>query len=98
MFKKFKRFIQDKGLIKEVLNIIMGILTVVALLVYSITKNVYSLCAVIILGAMINIINGLALIKRKEKRSFGLSMILLGIVILVIFAIFTANGYISVGD
>lgn len=94
MLNRIKKFISDKGLLKEVLNIIMGILTVVALLVFSITRSVVSISAVILLGAMINIINGLFWVRTKEKRSMGMSMILLGIAILLIFIIYASRGFI----
>ena len=95
MFKRFNRFIHDKGIIKEIINIILGILMVVALLVFSLTKNVYSICAVIILGAMMNIFNGLALLRKKEKKTMGMSMISLGIIVLFAFMIYLSGGYIK---
>ncbi len=94
MFKRLNRFIHDKGLIKEIVNILMGILMVVALLVFSFTKNVVSICCLIILGALMNITNGIALVKNREKKTMGLSMIMLGIVILLAFSVFYAGGYI----
>ncbi|MCR5585043.1 MAG: hypothetical protein K6F63_06405 [Lachnospiraceae bacterium] len=94
MLKRFRKFISDKGLVKEVLNMIMGILIVVALLVFSLTKNLISICAVILLGALINIFNGLFMIRSKEKKTMGMSMIMLGIAIILIFVIYASQGYI----
>ncbi len=94
MFKRFNRFVHDKGLIKEIVNIVMGILMVVALLVFSFTKNVFSICCIIILGALLNIMNGIALVGKREKKTMGLSMIMLGIVILFAFSLFLGGGYI----
>ena len=94
MLNRFREFIRDKGLVKEIVNIILGILMVVALLVFSITKNVFSICFVIILGALMNIINGFTMIKNKERKTMGMSMIFLGIIILFAFIIYSVGGYI----
>jgi hypothetical protein len=94
MLERLRKFFSDKGLVKEVLNLIMGILIVVALLVFSLTGNIISICAVIILGAFINVFNGLFMIRSKEKKTMGMSMIMLGIAILMIFLIYASRGYI----
>ncbi len=93
MFKDFFKIIKDKNLVKEVVNITVGILMAVALLVFFVTGNPYSICAVILLGALMNVLNGLSWIRRKEKKSMGMSMILLGVVILLVFMIYLSNGY-----
>ncbi len=72
----------------------MGILMLVALLVFSVTRNVYSIAAVIVLGGFMNIINGLSMVRRKERKTMGMSMILLGIIILFAFVIYFSGGYI----
>ncbi len=95
MFKRFNRFIHDKGLVKEILNIIMGILMVVALLVFSLTRSALSICAVIVLGSIMNVFNGLSMVRNKEKKTMGMSMILLGIIILFAFVYYFSRGYIG---
>ena len=94
MLKRFNRFIHDKGLVKETLNIIMGILMVVALLVFSLTRSALSICAVIVLGGLMNIFNGLSMVRNKEKKTMGMSMIFLGIIILFAFVFYFSRGYI----
>jgi hypothetical protein len=94
MFKRFNRFIKDKGLVTEVLNIIMGILMVVALLVFSFTGTTFSICLVIVLGALMNILNGFTFYRNKEKKTMGMSMIFFGIVIVFILIIFLSMGII----
>ena len=95
MFKRFNRFIHDKGLVKEILNIIMGILMVVALLVFSLTRSALSICAVIVLGSIMNVFNGLSMVRNKEKKTMGMSMIFLGIIILFAFVYYFSRGYIG---
>ncbi|MCR5823679.1 MAG: hypothetical protein K6G60_04515 [Lachnospiraceae bacterium] len=94
MLKRFKRFIQDKGLVKETVNIIMGILMAVALLVFSFTRSIWSICVVIILGALMNVMNGLSMLRKKERKTMGMSMIFLGIIVVFVFIVYFANGYI----
>ncbi len=95
MFAKLRKFLKEKGITKDFFNLFLGILMAVALLVFSITKNSLTIGPVIILGALMNIVNGLAMIKKKEKKTMGMSMIFLGIIILFAFVYYAAGGYIK---
>ncbi len=95
MFAKLRKFLKDKGITREFFNLFLGILMAVALLVFSITKNKFTIGLVIILGALMNILNGFAMVKKKEKKTMGMSMIFLGIIILFVFVYYAARGYIK---
>ncbi|MCQ2538192.1 MAG: hypothetical protein MJ124_07320 [Lachnospiraceae bacterium] len=87
MLKRVAKFFKDRGLGQETINIILGILMLAAFLVYGLTKSVVALSSVIFLGAMMNISQGLAYQKRKDRKSIGMCMILLGVIIIVIYAL-----------
>ena len=95
MLKGFGKFIKDKGIVKEVVNIALGIGALAALLVFSITQSVISLFAVVIIASLINILNGLSMYKNKEKRNMGMSMMMLGIVLVLFLVILSVMGFIK---
>lgn len=84
MIKKIREFLKNKGLVQDVFNLVIGILMMVALIAYSITRSVTSIYLVIFFGALMNLTSGLKLCRQKTKRNLGMSMILLGAIILFI--------------
>lgn len=88
MLKRVLTFFKNKGLGQETLNVFLGILMLVALVAYGITRTLVALVAVIFLGALINITTGLQYQKKKEKKPLGMCMIMLGIIILILTAFY----------
>ncbi len=88
MIKRVLTFFKNKGIGQETLNVFLGVLMLVALVAYGITRTLVALVAVIFLGALINITTGLQYLKKKEKKSLGTCMIMLGIIILVLTAFY----------
>lgn len=70
------------------LNMILGVFMLIALIAYAATKAVFALTVVVFIGAMMNITTGLSYQKRKDKRTLGACMIMLGIVIMFIYIFF----------
>ena len=91
--KRFRKFLEEKGLTQEALNIVLGIVILIALVTYGITGSVLSLFAVIFVGAMMNITTGLSYVRKNEKRTLGMSMILLGVVIIMIFGVYVTMSF-----
>ncbi len=91
--KRFRKFLEEKGLTQEALNIVLGIVILIALVTYGITGSVLSLFAVIFVGAMMNITTGLSYVRKNEKRTLGMSMILLGVVIIMIFGVYITMSF-----
>ena len=86
--KRIAEFLKDKGLVQETVNIVLGIVILIGLVLYGITRSMGSLVIVIFGGAMMNILTGLSYVRKKEKKPLGMSMILLGVIIIMIFAIY----------
>ena len=82
--KKLIEFLKNKDLVNSFLNVILGIFMVVALAIYGITGSGFWLCPVVISGALLNISQGFVFYRDKKKRSFGMSMIMMGLIIIVI--------------
>ncbi len=91
--KRFRKFLEEKGLTQEALNIVLGIVILIALVTYGITGSVLSLFAVIFVGAMMNITTGLSYVRKNEKRTLGMSMILLGVMIIMIFGVYITMSF-----
>ena len=86
--KRIAEFLKDKGLVQETVNIVLGIVILIGLVLYGTTRSLGSLVIVIFAGAMMNILTGLSYVRKKEKKPLGMSMILLGVIIIMIFAIY----------
>lgn len=82
MLKKLKKLFKNKEMINDTVNLILGLLMLTALLVFEITGNTISMYFVIFSGGLMTLSNGYRLLKQKNKRQMGQSMILFGIVIL----------------
>lgn len=88
MLKKIISFIKSRGIGQETVNIVLGVFMLAAFIVYGITKSLYALYSIILIGALINLTTGFSYLKKKEKKTLGTSMITLGFVIIFIFGFF----------
>ena len=83
MLEKWKNWLlKNKEQVNDTLNLILGLFMLTALLVFGKTGNRFSMYAIIFSGGLMNISNGYQMLKQKNKRQLGQSMILFGIVIL----------------
>ena len=82
MLEKLKKWLKNKEIGNDTINMILGLFMLTALLVFGKTGNRFSMYAIIFSGGLMNISNGYQMLKQKNKRQLGQSMILFGIVIL----------------
>ncbi len=87
--KRFFELLKDKGIGPEFVNILLGLIALASLVVFGITKSIFCIYVIIFIGAMMNIITGLSYVRRADKRNLGYCMVMLGVVIIVIFAVWT---------
>ncbi len=82
--KKILELLKNKELINSFLNVFLGILMLASLVVYGLTGSGFWLCPVVVFGALLNVSQGMRFYRDKKRRSMGLSMIMLGMIIIVI--------------
>ncbi len=82
--KKILEFLKNKELLNSFTNVLLGLLMMAALVVYGITGKGFWLCPVVACGALLNVSQGLRFYRDKKRRSMGLSMIMMGMMIIVI--------------
>lgn len=84
MLKKISKFLKNKEMVLDTVNIILGLLMLTALVVFWKTGNKISMFAIIFSGGAMNLCNGYRYLMQKERKQLGYSMILFGAVILVL--------------
>ncbi len=84
MLKKFLKFVKNKEMILDTVNIVLGLLMLTALVVFWKTGNKISMFTIIFSGGAMNLCNGYRYIKQKDRKQLGYSTILFGTVILVL--------------
>ena len=82
MLENLKKWLKNKEIGNDTINMILGLFMLTALLVFGKTGNRFSMYAIIFSGGLMNISNGYRMLKQKDKRQLGQSMVLFGIVIL----------------
>ncbi len=84
MLKKISDFFKNKELVRDTINMILGLLMLTALVVFWKTGNKISMFLIIFCGGAMNLSSGFRFLKLKGRKPLGQSMILLGIVIIVL--------------
>ncbi|MGN0505914.1 MAG: hypothetical protein ACI4FZ_05090 [Lachnospiraceae bacterium] len=84
MFEKLKKLLKNKEALFDGLNLLTGLTMMTALFVYGATRNEISMYLVIFTGGLMNLLNGRKLYEKKEKRNIGMSMMLLGAIVLIL--------------
>ena len=82
MIQKLKKWLRNKKIGNDTINMILGLFMLTALLVFGTTGNKISMYSIIFSGALMTISNGYRLLWKKGSKTMGQSMILFGIVIL----------------
>lgn len=82
--KKILEFLKDKELRNSFSNVLLGLLMMASLVIYGITGSGFWLCPVVAFGALLNVSQGFRFYRDKKRRSLGLSMIMLGMIIVVL--------------
>lgn len=82
MMRKIRELLKNKALLLDFSNLLVGFLMLVSLFSYGSTRSAGSLYLVIFSGGAMNLLNGYKFYQQKAKRNIGMSMMLLGAVIL----------------
>lgn len=82
MLENLKKWLKNKEIGNDTINMILGLFMLTALLVFGKTGNRISMYVIIFSGGLMTISNGYRLLQQKNQRHMGQSMILFGIVIL----------------
>lgn len=84
MMRKIKELLKNKAKLLDFFNLFLGLFLMTGLFFYGMTKGVTWLYLAIFSGGAMNIANGYRLYGQKAKKNAGMSMMLLGGVILFI--------------
>lgn len=82
MLEKIKKWLKNKEIVNDTINIILGLFMLAALPVFGKTGNHFSMYIIIFSGGLMNISNGYRMVRQKNKKQMGQSMVLFGIVVL----------------
>lgn len=89
--KKPGKSLKDFHLSYDIMIMVLGILLVVFLvLTFLHPENRFFMIAAFAAGGMVNIINGLKILKDKTKKNMGISYIFFGIIIMLLGILFRA--------
>lgn len=80
---KLIKFLKEFALLYDVIITILGIVLIISvLLAFQNPSNHYVVFAAFTAGGLINVFNGLKLLKDSKKKNMGMSSILFGIIII----------------
>jgi hypothetical protein len=80
---KRKKLLEKFTLKSDIINLILGIALIVSLiLIYQNPMNKYAILAACISGGLMNIMNGMKLMKDPKKRTSGITFVMMGIIVL----------------
>ncbi|MBE5960013.1 MAG: hypothetical protein E7256_01290 [Lachnospiraceae bacterium] len=85
--KKLMRFLKDKNLVLDTVNIIISILLLIFIvLIFINPSNPLYMLGTVLLGGFMNMLNGLKHIRgtNRSKKNMGMSMILVGAIIMIL--------------
>lgn len=89
--KKPLKSLKDFHLSYDIMIMVFGILLVVFLILTFINpENRFFMIAAFAAGGLVNIVNGLKLLKDKAKKNMGMSYIFFGIIIMFLGILFRA--------
>jgi len=80
---KRKKLLEKFTLKSDIINLILGIALIVSLiLIYQNPMNKYAILAACISGGLMNIMNGMKLMKDPKKKTSGMTFVLMGVMVL----------------
>lgn len=91
MLSVLKRLWKRKELWIDGLSLLIGFCMLPALIVFSTTGSRHSMYCVIIFGGILNLLNGCKIYGQKGKKNIGLSMLMLGALILILCLVLIVN-------
>ena len=81
---KLMKFIKEKSLLFDVINVLLGVaLVVLIILVLKYPYNEYFRLAAFTVGGFMNMSNGLKYLKDSKKKNLGMNMMMVGLLIII---------------
>lgn len=84
MMRKIRELLKNKAMLNDFFNLFLGIVMMVALFLYGTTKSTGSMYLVIFSGGAMNLSGGYQLYQKKTRKNTGISMMMLGTIILIL--------------
>jgi hypothetical protein len=82
---KRKKQLKKLSLKSDVINTIIGIALIVSLIfVFINPTNRYAILAACLMGGMLNLMNGLKQRKDPIRKSMGMSLIMMGVIVILL--------------
>lgn len=82
--KKLLQKLKDNRLLLDTLNVVLGVVMIIALVLVFILRSNLALLAAIWTAGLMNAVNGLKAMKQKERKMMGQSMFFMGMLVIVI--------------
>lgn len=84
MSKLLKRLMKN-NLIMDTINVILGIALIVFVFLLALfPNNQYILLIAITIGGLMNISNGVKMIKQKKKSNMGMTFLMMGVMLIIL--------------
>ncbi len=82
---KLKKLLKEFSLKSDVINTLVGIVLIVSLiLIFRNPYNQYAILAACIAGGLMNIMNGLKLMKDPKKKTAGMPFLMMGSIVIIL--------------
>jgi hypothetical protein len=80
--ERLKKLLKEFSLKRDIVNSIIGLALVVSIiLIFQNPNNPYAIMLACAAGGLMNIMNGLNMIKDPKKKMMGMSFIMMGIIL-----------------
>ncbi len=90
--RKWIKKLKENKLLLDGINVAIGLVMIIALVVLFTTESVISLFVVVWAAGLINIMNGLKMLGKKNQKMLGQSMVFMGMLIIVAGTILAFSG------
>lgn len=84
MLERIRKLLRNKEAVLDFMNLLTGIVMLVAIFAYGATKSEGSMYLVIFTGGLLNLLGGWKLYGQKAKRNIGMTMMFLGAFVLLL--------------
>ena len=85
--------LKNNDLILDTVNVILGIIMIIAIFIVFKWQSVIALFATVWMAGLINVVNGLKLLLKKNKKMLGQSMVFMGMLIIVGGTVLLVSGF-----
>ena len=84
MLERIRKLLRNKEAVLDFMNLLTGIVMLVAIFAYGATNSEGSMYLVIFTGGLLNLLGGRKLYGQKTKRNIGMTMMFLGAFVLLL--------------